>query len=183
MNKDMNIVVYCASSSRVDKVFLDAAREIGALFAQNGITLVCGGGSQGLMGAAIDGALSAGGKAIGVIPEFMVDNGWCHKNLSEVIVTDTMHKRKETMVAMSDAAIALPGGIGTLEELAEIMTWQQLGLFKKPVILVNTDGFYTPLIEMFEKMNNLGFMRDDIIPCEIVSSPEEAMNLIKKLLL
>lgn len=175
-----NIVVYCASSDRVAPLYIQTAYKTGELIALNGYGLVCGGGSEGLMGAAIDGTLKAGGKAIGVIPKFMVDNGWCHGNLSEVIVTETMHIRKETMASMSDAAIALPGGIGTLEELAEIMTWCQLGLFRKPVILVNTDGFYNPLIEMFDRMNDLGFMRDDTVHCIVVSTPEEAIDEIRQ---
>ncbi|MCC2779693.1 TIGR00730 family Rossman fold protein [Parabacteroides distasonis] len=175
-----NIVVYCASSDRVAPLYIQTAYKTGELIARSGYGLVCGGGSEGLMGAAIDGTLKAGGKAIGVIPKFMVDNGWCHGNLSEAIVTDTMHIRKETMASMSEAAIALPGGIGTLEELAEIMTWRQLGIFRKPVVLVNTDGFYKPLIEMFDKMNALGFMRDDAVPCVVVSTPQEAIDVISR---
>ena len=174
----MKIVVYSASSKRVDEVFLDTARRTGALFAKNKIALVCGGGSQGLMGASIDGALSAGGEAIGVIPDFMVDKGWCHPGLTEVIVTRSMHQRKDTMAKMSDAAIALPGGIGTLDELAEIMTWRQLGIYSRPVIIINTGGFYDPLIEMFEKMKRLKFMRHDNIPCLVASTPDEALEMI-----
>ncbi len=104
--------------------------------------MVCGAGRTGLMGALTDAGMAAGGRVVGVIPQFMVDRGWCHAGLSETIVTADMHERKQTMARLADAAIALPGGVGTLEELLEIITWKQLGLFDGPIIIVNTSGYY-----------------------------------------
>ena len=108
----------------------------------------------------------------------MIERGWAHPDLTEVISTPTMHVRKETMASMSRAAVALAGGIGTLDELCEIMTWHQLGLFAGPVIIVNTDGFYDPLIEMFGRMQSQQFMRGGVIPAVVVSTPEEAIDVI-----
>lgn len=172
------VVVYCASSSTIDQKYMQVARSAGALIASSGLKLVCGGGAGGMMAAAIEGALEAGGEAVGVLPEFMIRKNWNHPRLSECIVTDSMHSRKMTMASMSCAAVALPGGIGTLDELAEIMTWHQLGLFKGPVIIVNTDGYYDPLLDMFRRMADLDFMRDGLIPASVVATPQEAIGLI-----
>lgn len=179
-NNPRGVAVYCASSSLVPAIYLDTARRMGELLAREGLTLVCGGGYRGLMGAAIDGALAAGGVATGVLPQFMIERGWAHPGLSEVISTPTMHVRKETMASMSRAAVALAGGIGTLDELCEIMTWHQLGLFAGPVIIVNTDGFYDPLIGMFERMREQNFMRGGVIPAVVVGTPEEALEVIMR---
>ena len=172
------VVVYCASSGRVDKKYIDTAIETGRLIAESGLTLVNGGGAMGLMAATIEGCIEAGGSATGVLPQFMIDKGWAHPRLTQCISTPTMHVRKATMAEMAVAAIALPGGIGTLDELAEIMTWNQLGLFEDPVIILNTDGFYDPLLEMFRKMNDEQFMRGDVIPARVVSTPTEAIGII-----
>lgn len=174
------VAVYCASSARIDRKYLDVARETGKLIAGAGLTLVNGGGIMGLMAATIEGCIETGGTAIGVLPQFMIEKGWAHPNLTRRISTPTMHMRKATMANLSIATIALPGGIGTLDELAEIMTWHQLGLFPGPVIIVNTDGFYDPLIQMFQKMADEKFMRDDTVPARIASSPAEAMDIILK---
>lgn len=169
------VVIYGASSDRIPRVYLDAARKVGRLLAERGVTLVSGGGARGVMAHAIEGATEAGGRAVGVLPQFMIERGWAHPALSEVISTPTMHVRKATMAGMSSAAIALAGGIGTLDELAEMMTWSQLGLFGGPVIILNTDGFYDPLLGMFDKMTREGFIRGDCIPAIVVSTPEEAI--------
>lgn len=181
VNEKDGVVVYCASSQRIDPKYVRAANETGRLIARAGLKLVCGGGVMGLMAAAIEGCIAEGGQAIGVLPHFMIEKGWGHPQLTRCIDTPTMHVRKMTMAEMSCAAIALPGGIGTLDELAEIMTWSQLGLFTGPVIVVNTDGFYDPLVSMFRRMTDEGFMRGDIIPTQIVSSPAEAMDIIKSM--
>lgn len=173
------VAVYCASSSQIPQVYLDTARELGRLLAENGYFVVCGGGYRGLMAEAIEGALDAGGRAVGVLPQFMIERGWAHPRLSEMLSTPSMHVRKQTMAAMSCAAIALPGGIGTLDELAEMMTWHQLKLFAGPVIIVNTNGFYDPLIAMFEQMKAQGFMRGNEIPAVVVGTPAEALEVIK----
>lgn len=172
------IAVYCASSSRVDQKYLSAAREMGRLIAVTGHELVCGGGVMGLMAAAIEGTADAGGRAVGVLPTFMIERGWAHPRLTEMIATPTMHIRKQTMAERSCAVVALPGGIGTLDELCELMTWHQLGLFTGPVVIVNTDGFYDPFIAMLERMRQESFMRGDLIPATVVATPSEAMAVI-----
>ena len=139
MNLPKGITVYCASSSKIPQVYIDAAHELGAEIARSGLPLITGGGSMGLMGAVNDGCLAHGGVAVGVIPRFMKERGWDHKGLTHLVVTEDMHRRKETMAAMSRAAIALPGGVGTFEELLEIITWRQLHLYEGEVLICNVD--------------------------------------------
>lgn len=155
------ITVYGASSEEIDQTFKDAAFEVGRLIALSGHPLVCGGGRAGLMRAAIEGAASCGGETIGVLPRFMIDNEWQHPRLSRIMATDTMHERKAAMAAMSLAAIACPGGCGTFEELLEIITWRQLNLYRGQVVILNTAGYYDPLIEMFDRAIAKGFMHED----------------------
>ncbi len=178
MTEKNGVAVYCASSSKVGPKYLSAARDTGRLIACAGFDLVCGGGVMGLMAAAIEGAVDAGGRAVGVLPEFMISKGWAHPRLTEMVDTPSMHVRKETMAARSRAVIALPGGIGTLDELCEMMTWHQLELFRGPVIIVNTDGFFDPFVSMLERMREEGFMRGDVIPAIVVSTPAEAIEII-----
>ncbi len=172
------VAVYCASSSDIDSIYLDTAREMGRLLAEARLPLVCGGGAGGMMAAAIEGAVAAGGEVVGVLPHFMMEKGWNHPRLTCCIDTESMHHRKHTMASMARAAVALPGGIGTLDELAEIMTWNQLGLFTGPVIIVNTAGFYDHLTALFESMRAKGFMRGGHIPATVVATPAEAMEII-----
>ena len=155
------IVVYGASSEDIKQEYKDAARETGKLIAEAGCALVCGGGRQGLMKAAIDGALDAGGEAIGVLPQFMIDNNWQHAGLTRMIATASMHERKHTMAMMAVAAIACPGGCGTFEELLEIITWRQLNLYRGQVVILNTDGYYDPMLQMFDRAIEQGFMHAD----------------------
>lgn len=140
----MQITVYSASSGQVPQTYIKAAHELGRLIALGGHTLVNGAGRTGLMGACADACLANGGKAVGVIPQFMIDQGWQHTGMTRLEVTPNMHRRKELMAEMSDACIALPGGVGTLEELLEIITWKQLGLYLKPIVVLNTGGITTP---------------------------------------
>lgn len=180
--KDGNreIVVYCASSSQIDPVYFDAASRLGQLFAERNVTCVNGAGKQGLMGSVNDSVLRHGGRVKGVIPRFMVDAGWCHDHLTEIIVTETMHERKAKMAQLADAVIALPGGIGTLEELAEIITWKQLGLYKNPIIILNVNGYYDSLIRFLDTMMAEKFMNDVYREMwQIVSTPEEAMDTLQ----
>ena len=142
------ICVYCASSGRIDQAYVDDAYQLGKLLAQNDMDCVNGAGAVGLMRAVSDGVLDAGGHVTGVIPKFMVDNGWCYDRLLEVIITPDMHERKQQMAEMTDAVIALPGGCGTLEELLEAITWRQLGISQRPIVLLNTRGYYDSLIAM-----------------------------------
>ncbi len=178
--KGLTVVVYCASSREVDEVYLDAAKRLGQLFAENGVTCVNGAGNQGLMGALNDSILHHGGTVKGVIPRFMADAGWCHERLSETISTETIHERKECMANLSDAAVALPGGLGTLEELSEILTWKQLGLYKHPVIILNVNGYYDMLLQFFDQMIAEKFMNGGFRTMwEVVTTPEEAMELLR----
>ena len=135
MKKIKSVCVYCASSSKINPRYFEAARETGRLLAQNGMLCVCVSGNQRLMGTLADSVLENGGEVLGVIPRFMIDEGWCHKGLTETIVTADMHERKERMAQEADAVIALPGGCGTMEELFEIITWKQLGLFLNPIVM------------------------------------------------
>ena len=153
------ITVYGASSSYINSEYIDAARELGRYLADAGFTVVNGGGDTGLMGAVNDGCLEAGGCAVGVIPRFMVDRGWGHKGLTHMIVARDMHQRKEIMAGCAQAAIALPGGVGTFEELLEIITWRQLGLFNGKVVMVNTRGYYDLLLRTLRHAEDEGFMR------------------------
>ena len=173
------IVVYGASSADVEPVFKDAAYSLGSLIASAGMTLVTGAGSTGLMAAVEDGALDAGGKAVGIIPKFMIDKGWLHQGLSEVIVTENMHERKRMMSKMADAVIALPGGTGTFEELFEIITWKMLGLFVKPIIILNTDNYYQPIFEMLDRTTERGFMNPVFKRLwAIADTPQQVMELL-----
>jgi hypothetical protein len=175
----MRVCVFAASSSRIDSAYLQAAGELGTVFAREGVHAVFGGGGIGLMGILADSMLAAGGKITGVIPGFMMDEGWGHAGVSDMIVTADMSERKKAIFAMSDAAVALPGGVGTLEELTEVITLKQLGQFNKPIIIVNVNGFYDHLIEFFEHMFRGNFIRlehKDI--WQIVTSAEEVVPAI-----
>ena len=146
MNDIKTVCVYCASSTKVDPAYFEAARTLGTLLAARDIRLVYGAGNMGLMGAVADAVLDGGGQVTGVIPRFMVEQGWHHTGLTELQVVDTMHERKQRMASLADAAIALPGGCGTLEELLELITWKQLGIYLNPIVVLNTKGYYDPLL-------------------------------------
>lgn len=182
MKREMkgNVCVFCASSANIDERYLEAARELGRLLAQEGWRCVNGGGAVGLMGAVTDGALDAGGQVTGVIPKFMVDNGWCYDRLEDVIVTADMHQRKYMMSEMADAVIAMPGGVGTLEELLETLTWRQLGLVKVPVIILNTLGYFDQLIAMLGHAIDEGFMKPSHAQLwTVAETPAEAIAMLE----
>lgn len=175
----MTVCVFASSSSRIDERFAEAAAELGTLFAGSGINVIYGGGGIGLMGVLADAVMEKGGTITGVIPSFMNDEGWGHPHVREMIVTDDMGERKKNMFARADAVVALPGGIGTLEELTEAITLKQLGLFKGPVIILNTLNFYDPLIYLLELMIKGNFMRDEHKGMwNVASSPEEVIDLL-----
>lgn len=179
-NGNKEVVVYCASSAEIDQLYFDAASQLGALLAMNGITCINGAGRDGLMGALNDAVLKNGGRVKGIIPQFMIDAGWGHDHLTETIITETIHERKAAMARSADAVIALPGGIGTLEELAEIITWRQLGLYKKPVIILNVNNYYQPLISFLEKMISEKFMKEVYRELwQVATSPGAAVDLIR----
>jgi uncharacterized protein (TIGR00730 family) len=155
-----SICVFCASSSKIEAHYFDAAKQLAEVCIENQIHVLYGGGNSGLMGALADGILHGNGKITGIIPSFMKDMHWFHEDVAEMIVVNDMRERKKRMIENVDAVTALPGGVGTLEELLEVITLKQLGRFVKPIIIVNTDGFYDPLLAFFEQMIGMHFMRD-----------------------
>ncbi len=176
--KDKKIAVYCASSTQIDECYFKDARRLGNLMADKGITLVNGAGNMGLMAASADGCLEKGGKAIGVIPTFMIGEGWCHNGMTEIIETADMHERQAKMAEMTDAGIFLPGGCGTFAELSELITWKQLGLYLKPIILLNTKGYFDSLLNTLHQAITENFMRPvhaDI--WKVAPTPEEALRM------
>jgi uncharacterized protein (TIGR00730 family) len=152
------VCVYCGSSAGADPTFAEAARALGKTLAQNHIRLIYGGGSIGMMGALAGSVLAHGGNVTGIIPEFLVNKEHMLGGAQEIIVTRDMHERKRVMFERADAFVALPGGIGTLEELVEQLTWAQLGRHRKPILLANIAGFWEPLCELLDHMNALGFI-------------------------
>ena len=159
MNQINSVCVYSASSTKIDAVYFQAADTLGRLLAEHRIRLINGAGSIGLMRSVADAVLKNGGEVTGVIPRFMVEQNWHHTGLTELIEVESMHERKRKMADLSDGIIALPGGCGTLEELLEIITWKQLGLYLNPIVILNINGFFDPLLEMLEKAIDENFMR------------------------
>jgi uncharacterized protein (TIGR00730 family) len=159
MSEIRSICVYCAANSGNKPAFVEAARRFGRIMAENDIRLVYGGGSVGLMGALAESVLDHGGFVTGVIPDFLVNREHMLLRVQERIITRDMHERKQEMFERADAFVALPGGIGTLEELVEQMTWAQLGRHKKPILILNIEGFWDPLCTLLEQMEKLDFIR------------------------
>lgn len=153
------LAVYCGSASPRDPRYVENAREVGATLAARGIGVVYGGGKLGLMGAVADSALAAGGEVIGIIPEALVAAEVAHRGLTELHVVGTMHQRKQAFTDLSDGFVTLPGGTGTMDELWEALSWAQIGYHAKPVGLLNLDGYYDGLIQFWEKMGEVGFVR------------------------
>lgn len=168
------ICVYCASSAACEPVYHDAARTLGEVLATAGYGIVYGGGGVGSMGALADGALARGGRVIGVLPRFMSDLEWGHPGLTDLRLVEDMRTRKHLMLAESDAVVALPGGCGTLEELLEAITLKRLGLYVNPIVLVNTRGFFDPLVELLERAIAERFMDDrHRAMWQVVATPAE----------
>jgi len=161
MSKVSALCVYCGSSSTVDPRHLGAARETGRQAAIRGIEIVFGGGHVGMMGALADGALAEGGKVTGIIPEILMDREVAHKSVSEMIVVESMHTRKRMMFERSDAFCALPGGMGTLDETFEILTWKQLGLHDRPIVLANLGGYWNTLLTMLDFQTAAHYIRPE----------------------
>lgn len=175
----MNVCVFCGSSAGTDTVFKDAANETGRLLSAGGHTLVYGGGNIGLMGILADAVLESGGKVIGVIPDFLQNREVGHRGLTELIIVSSMHERKKQMADLSDAFLALPGGWGTLDELAEILTWRQLGLIDQPIGLLNVDSFFTPLIDQMNLMSRKGFLHPGNLQSLIIeNSPSRLLTAL-----
>jgi uncharacterized protein (TIGR00730 family) len=154
------ITVFCGSSSGTEEIYTSKATLLGETLAKRNIELVYGGAKVGLMGAVADGVLSEGGKVIGVLPNFLGSKEIAHPKLTQLILVDTMHERKTKMNDLSDGVIALPGGFGTLDELFEMLTWAQLGLHKKPIAILNVDGYYDALIVFVQTMVDKGLLKE-----------------------
>ena len=179
MNKITSVCVYSASSTKIDAAYFEAARELGTLLGQRHIRLINGAGNMGLMSAVADATLEAGGEVTGVIPHFMVEQGWHHTGLTELREVESMHERKQMMADLSDAVIALPGGCGTLEELLEVITWKQLGLYLNPVVILNIKGYFTPLLDMLQQAVDENFMRvQHGAIWHVAQTPQEAVELL-----
>ncbi len=174
------VCVYCASSRTAHPEYRDAARRLGATLAEQGFGVVYGGGGAGSMGALADGALSKGGRVVGVLPRFMADLEWGHKGLTELNLVEDMRTRKHLMLARSQAAVALPGGSGTLEELLEAITLKRLGLYLNPIVLVNTRSFFDPLIELLSRAVGERFMDERHLKMwQVVPQPEQVPEALE----
>lgn len=172
-----SITVYGASSGSLAPIYTETAYRLGQAIARAGVSVITGGGRTGMMAAVEEGAMSEGGETIGVIPRFMIERGWHHKGLSKLETVPDMHTRKAMMARLADAVIALPGGIGTFEELFEIITWRQLGLFDGNIVIFNINNYYAPILSMFGKAISENFMRPDHKELfTVAESIEEALS-------
>ncbi|MFM8455148.1 MAG: TIGR00730 family Rossman fold protein [Ignavibacteria bacterium] len=182
MSEIRTVCVYCASSDQCRPIFLDSAFALGTLLAKENIDIVYGGGSTGLMGRLADGAIAGNGHVRGIIPQFMQNLEWGHKGISVLEEVEDMHTRKFLMIRKSDGIVALPGGCGTLEELLEAITWKRLGLAHQPIVIVNIDGFYDPLITMLQRTVDEQFMRPEHLQMwHIVHSVEEVLPMLRSI--
>jgi len=179
MNQIKTVCVYCGSGPGTNPHFVEAAQALGKIFAENHVRLVYGGGSVGLMGAIAKSVLEHGGNVTGIIPDFLRARENALTRVQEMIVTPDMHERKRLMFERSDAFVALPGGIGTLEELVEQLTWQQLGRHSKPVLLANIDNFWEPLLALLAHMRSTAFIRPSL-PLEVLQA-ERVEDILPRL--
>jgi uncharacterized protein (TIGR00730 family) len=174
-----NICVYCGSNIGTKPVYAAAARQLGTAIAAEGIGLVYGGGGLGLMGELARAAIAGGGRVTGIIPAFLSEKERMLREADELVVVEDMHQRKKLMFDRADAFVALPGGIGTLEELVEQLTWAQLGRHTKPIVLVNIDGFWGPLLQLLRHMHEAAFIRPDMdVPFVTVNSADQVIATI-----
>ncbi|MDO6824708.1 TIGR00730 family Rossman fold protein [Marinobacter sp. 1_MG-2023] len=173
----MKVAVYCGSRSGNEPLYAEKARELGEFFGCNGIDLVFGGGHVGLMGIIADSVLASGGKVYGVIPQHLVNRELAHPGLTELFVVRDMHERKAKMAELADGFVALPGGIGTLEEIFEMWTWGQLGMHQKPCGFYNVEGFYDALLEMVRSMVAAGFVKQQYLDMIVLTqTPTELID-------
>jgi len=174
------VCVYCASSGQCDQIYHDAAARLGAILAREHVTIVYGGGKAGSMGALADAALAEGGRVIGVLPRFMDEVEWGHERLTELILVNDMHERKRLMIQEVDAVIALPGACGTWEELFEAMSFKRLGLYSGPIVIVDTNHYYAPMLEMLERSVEYRFMDErHRAMWMVVEEPEQVLEAIR----
>jgi len=182
MNAIRSICVYCGSSPGRDAGYLKAGHVLGRSIAESGLRLVYGGGTKGIMGAVSEGALKAGGKVTGIIPHFLLSKEATQAaldRLDELVVTQNMHERKHTMFEKSDAFVALPGGVGTLEEIVEIMTWAQLGHHRKPIAFVNVKRFWDPMLALIDHMRAEGFVHTaHLVQPLVIDTPQAVVPAI-----
>jgi uncharacterized protein (TIGR00730 family) len=182
MNTIRSVCVYCGSSPGRGEKYLAAGHTLGRTIAEAGLRLVYGGGTKGIMGAVADGAMRAGGPVTGIIPRFLITKEATEnalQRLDELLVTDNMHQRKHKMFEKSDAFVALPGGIGTVEEIVEIMTWAQLGHHRKPIVFANVDGFWNPMLELLDHMRAEGFIHTGhLVRPLVVDDPQRIVPAI-----
>jgi uncharacterized protein (TIGR00730 family) len=175
------ITVFCGSSFGTEEIYTTQATQLGKTLAKHNIELVYGGANVGLMSAVADGVLNEGGKVIGVLPNFLKSKEIAHEHLTELILVDSMHERKNKMNELSDGVIALPGGFGTLEEFFEMLTWAQLGLHKKPIAILNINGFYDSLMDLVQTMVKKGFLKEVNQKMILVSDDiDELLDKMKK---
>jgi uncharacterized protein (TIGR00730 family) len=181
MSKIGKICVYCGSSTGTDPAFVESAKAFGKILADNGIGLVYGGGSIGMMGMVAMSVLDNGGEVTGIIPEFLLSKERVLKSAQDLIITRDMHERKSKMFEMADAFVALPGGVGTLEEIVEQMTWAQLGRHKKPILLADIHGFWQPLCALLDHMRTLEFIRGDLsFDLLVADKVEDILPMLQK---
>ena len=188
MNEELvpirSICVYCGSRPGLDPAHMESGLALGKAIAEAGMSLVYGGGTKGIMGAVANGVLDHGGTVTGIIPEFLVDMEATRQSLGkldELIVTEDMHQRKHKMFERSDAFVALPGGIGTLEEIVEIMTWAQLGRHRKPMVFANINGFWNPMIDLLQHMREQGFVHTShLVQPMLIDRVEDIIPAIRK---
>ncbi|MFM7857393.1 MAG: TIGR00730 family Rossman fold protein [Flammeovirgaceae bacterium] len=172
----MNVCVFCGSSMGNSDIYAKAAHELGTLIAQSKSTLVYGGGNVGLMGVVADAVMEHGGEVIGVIPDFLVRREVAHKGITQLEVVDSMHERKKRMADLSHAFVALPGGWGTLDELAEILTWKQLGLIESTIGILNIQSFFDSLLEQMRQMSRAGFLQESSLQqLKVAKTPSEML--------
>jgi uncharacterized protein (TIGR00730 family) len=177
----MRICVYCASSSKINKIYFDATEKLAKIFVDEKIKVVSGGGANGLMGKLADIIIENGGKIKGIMPKFMNEVEWAHKGIVDLELTETLHERKAKFLQNIDGVVTLPGGSGTLEELLETITLKRLGQFTKPIVILNTKGYFNPLKQMLEKSVDENFMHKKHLDMwTFVDEPEEVIPALKK---
>jgi uncharacterized protein (TIGR00730 family) len=175
----MKVCVFCGSSTGLNPLYATAARELGSHMARSGITLVYGGGKVGLMGVIANAVIESGGEVFGVIPDFLMKREVGHLGITRLEVVESMHQRKQRMAQLADGFLALPGGWGTLEELAEILTWRQLGLIMQPIVILNINRFFDPILHQMRSMAEEGFLLDSYLQVlKVAYSPQEALALL-----
>jgi uncharacterized protein (TIGR00730 family) len=182
MNMIRSVCVYCGSSPGRDEAYIEAGRLLGRSIARSGLRLIYGGGTKGIMGAVAEGTLNAGGTVMGIIPRFLLSKEATEtalQRLPELVITENMHERKHRMFEESDAFVALPGGIGTVEEIVEIMTWAQLGHHRKPIVFANIKGFWDPMLSLIDHMSTEGFIHTaHRVKPLVVADPEAVVGAI-----